>query len=399
MMRTRHCFRSSLFLSLIALNPFAGADEPPKIVDTITQSGDVIADVAKITQTIAVSCTNGPVSAGEAMNELTNILYGIGDVLAEETILLAMKPDFPQVCHVLTQQHIDTYDQGTHSYKDHPCIVSVGGDCKLRIDIDMEKPKPSYYWPKYFVEVTKKGNDWFEAFAKNNALYVLDRKVSDAVQSLVDPKSASLLMGLAVGKGLLSQICFPNGPCMSHKNASEGSVIADGAKSTALLPYEQMRVRANQQSTQPTYEVGIWPVAMSASFAEHFTVCGQYLKEEGKEPGGYTWPVPLVPMTCPVALSSHAQGLWDTGALDYLDPQSVSQMVAASNPFGCATAAAGSALAEQADTKRSSSAGELGPILSAINGLGSTDKVRNGMRSCSFPILGTSTAFLKLEKL
>ena len=88
-----------------------------------------------------------------------------------------LKPDYPTVCHVLSKDVLENYYSESidkHSYS------------KGLITFTEERPKPEYYWPKYFLEVTEKGNDPAPFFAKNNLLYTANRKIAAQFSSLVD---------------------------------------------------------------------------------------------------------------------------------------------------------------------------------------------------------------------
>jgi hypothetical protein len=162
-------------------------------------------------------------------------------------------------------------------------------------------------------------------------------------------------------------------------------------KVAALTPFEAMRVRANHAKTQPAYEVNIWPVGISEAIAEHLTVCGPQRKQQGKSPGGYSWPAKGVPMTCPVAMSRDAMHFWDTGMLDYLDPSAVAQMGAASNPMTCGAAAAMDALGGLGEGSRDG-LGDKAPVQNSTSSL--SGEIRQGVLGCSWPILGNSEALM-----
>jgi hypothetical protein len=115
-------------------------------------------------------------------------------------------------------------------------------------------------------------------------------------------------------------------------------------------------------------------------------------EKQGLRPGGYTWAFKGVPMTCPVSMTNDSYAFWDTGMLDYLDPEAVSAMAAGSNPLTCGVAQGAAALASQgfSDTQ---AVGDTAKVQEQLNGLNKF--MSESLASCSFPILGAAHGVAK----
>ncbi len=358
------------------------AQNPADFARDILGAGETQRKVQELVTNLGLNC--GDQSNWEyAMRELERIIQGIGTVMSEAALQLALKKDYPTLCHVMTQEQLKSYSEGSDVSHSSKCLADDGfGGCLLKQNTTTESPHPSYYWPKYFVEVNEKGNDSHPAFAKNNALYKVDRQVARAVGGAVDVEGALKLTSLVLGgKHMLGAI----GVDVGAVNASELANVGP------LTPFEAMRIRAGHAKTQPTFEVNLWPVALSEVIAAHFSVCGPPRVDAGQSPGGYSWPAKGVPMTCPVAMSRDAMHFWDTGMLDYLDPQAVGQMGTASNPVSCGAAAAMDALGGMVGGERDG-LGDKSSIGSATGGMSAP--LRQGLLGCSFPILGPAEGLM-----
>ena len=132
-----------------------------------------------------------------------------------------------------------------------------------------------------------------------------------------------------------------------------GQTEIDSAARTAVLtPFEKLRLRANSTPDMTSYEANIWPVGLSATIAEKLTVCGE---------GGLKWPIPGVPMTCPLAMSKDAWAYWDSGMIDYLNPNAVRGIAAATNPVACISENLASVAFDSQEAKEQTATPEEGP--------------------------------------
>lgn len=349
----------------------------------IIGANELANDARRIVRNLGLNCAQ-PQNIAQFIGEVKSIVAGLGKVAMEFSLQVGVKKDFPNVCHVLTQNQLNSYTEAAHRSRSSPCIMRRFGKCLKRKHIKKERPWPSYWWPKYFIEVTEKGNDAHKAFAGgNNPLFALNRSIANSLSSLVDESGAITLTSYVMGgSSLLSTIGMKTG------EVSTGELM----KTAALTPFEKLRFRGSRSKTQTTYDVNIWPVANSKTLASHLTVCGPDLVRQGKHPGGYTWAMEGIPMTCPVAMSSDAFAYWDTGMLDYIDPEIVSGMVIASNPLSCGMAQASTAFSDMESTN-GNKIGDQKAISSSLASVGGNDQ--KSLQTCSWPILGTAEAIAK----
>lgn len=375
-----------LFLILIfsfSLN--SSAKGLPKFdIFELFDKGRVVKDAYDIIQQLGLNCITDPSLVEVFYSEFVRVLSGVFRVASESAQLMVYKKDFPNICHVLTQNHIDTYTEGTNIKREKKCsLKNPFGGCMTHIYYKYEKPEPSYYWPKYFIEVTEKGNDPHQAFAEDNLLYSANRKIAHNLNKFVDNDGAVKLTALVMGgKNALKLV----GMDVGNNN------LGELAKIKAMSPFEEMRIRANKQKTNKSFDVAIWPVVMSELFARHFSVCGPVLERKGKNVGGYNWKFKGVPMTCPVATTNDSYAFWDTGMIDYLDPEALSAMAAGSNPLTCGVAAGASYLSNLS----SSSGNSVGNKKQVNNQIGSLSKfMSQSLSGCSFPILGPAHGLAK----
>lgn len=361
-------------ISLLANSTFA---------NDIISANELTNDARKIIRNLGLNCAQ-PQNISQFVAEVKSLVAGLGKVATEFSLQLGIKKDFPTVCHVLTQNQLNSYSESTQRTNSSTCVMRSFGKCVQRKHIKEEKPRPSYWWPKYFIEVTEKGNDSHKTFAGgDNPLFTLNRNIADSLSSLVDESGAITLTSLVMGgTSLLSTIGVKTG----EVNSSELM------KATVLTPLEKMRFRGSRTKTQTTYDVNIWPVANSKTLASHLTVCGPDLVRQGKHPGGYSWSMEGIPMTCPVAMSNDAFAYWDTGMLDYIDPEIVSGMVLASNPLSCGIAQASKAFSEMG-TQSGNKIGDQKAISGQLSSVSGNDK--QSLQNCSWPILGTAEAIAK----
>ncbi len=333
----------------------------------------------------AASCAPySPQSIADLVDTWREIVQNMTTTVAQAASELAFSPSYPTICSVYTNNIAAQYDDsGKSIWNVKSPSYSFWNYSPLRIDA--ETLNPTYYWPKYFIEASEKGNDAFSAFASNNAFYMANRKVASSISSLVDQAGAVKLTAMATGAS------FAFDTAMSATGLPMklgGADVSKLSQTTVLTPLEAMRVRASKSPTNPTYDANIWPVAWS-HIAGRMSVCHGYTNDQI----GYVWKGGQygAPDTCPVAMAKDAFAYWDTGMLDYVNPAAVSGMIAASNPYSCGASAAVSALANM-DAVQSSPLGDRGPINQSIQGL---DPSLAGISGCSFPILGDAIQIAK----
>ena len=168
------------FLLLMAQATIAGG--LPKVdIYKLFNKGKVFKDAADIISQLGLNCATDPQLIETFYNEFVRVLSGVARVASESAQLMVYKADFPNMCHVMTQNHINTYSEGTHVTKTKKCsLKNPLGGCLTHIYTTYEKPEPSYYWPKYLIEVTEKGNDPHPTFAQGNLLYSGNRKIANS---------------------------------------------------------------------------------------------------------------------------------------------------------------------------------------------------------------------------
>ena len=87
--------------------------------------------------------------------------------------------------------HIASYSEGKDVKHEKKCsLKGPFGSCLAHKKIKKERPKPTYYWPKYFMEVTQKGHDPHPSFVKKNTLYTANRKLAAGLAKKVDVDGA-----------------------------------------------------------------------------------------------------------------------------------------------------------------------------------------------------------------
>lgn len=349
----------------------------------IIGANELANDARKIIRNLGLNCGQ-PQNYSQFIAEVKSLIGSIGKVSTEFSLQLGVKKDFPTVCHVLTQSQLNTYTEGTHQDNSRPCIMRKFGKCLKRKHIKKERPMPSYWWPKYFIEVTEKGNDAHSSFdGGNNLLFSLNRNLANSLSSFVDEKGAITLTSYVMGgSSLLSTIGVKTG------EVDTGELM----KASILTPLEKMRFRGSRSKTQSTFDANIWPVAASKTLASHLTVCGPELVQQGKHPGGYSWSMEGIPMTCPVAMTNDAFAYWDTGMTDYIDPEIVSGMLVAANPLSCGIAQASKAFSEMG-AMNGNKIGDQKAISGQLSSVSGEDK--QSLQNCSWPILGTAEAIAK----
>lgn len=360
---------------LVSFNLFASDFDLSKVIG----EAELAKDANQIILNLGLNC--GQIqNIPSFISEVKSLLAGMNNVATEMSLQLGLKKDFPTMCHVFTQNQINSYREGTKTDHEYPCIASYFGKCIKRKHVKKERPQPSYWWPKYFIEVTEKGNDPHEAFGNNNPLYQLNRKLANSLSILVDENGAVKLTSYVLGGSTL----------LSAIGVKTGTVDAGQlAKASVLTPLEKLRFRGSKSKSQTTYDVNLWPVANSKVIAKNLSVCGPELARSGQHPGGYSWSMEGISMTCPISMSSDAFAYWDTAMLDYIDPEIVSGMVIGSNPLSCGIAYAAKIFSEM-NSDKGNAIGDQGPIQQKLSSVSGSNG--ESLKNCSWPILGTAEA-------
>lgn len=334
-----------------------------------------------------------PQSAYDLEETFREFVQDVGRMVVEQTMELSMAPNYPTVCSIYSNNIANQYSDGPASNwtvhtPDSSSDCFWHGRCDFTT-VTAQALNPSYFWPKYFIETSEKGNDPYFAFWNNNPLYAADRKIAGQVANLVDNAGAVKLTAQVVG---MSKVFDTAMSATGLPMKLGGADLKQVGQVAVLTPLEAMRVRANSDPHQAIFDSNIWPVGWSAAIGK-LTVCSGYTDKNSNQQIGYTWPAGRagVPDTCPVAMSKDAFSYWDTGMLDYVNPAAMSGMIAASNPATCAASAAVTALASM-DAVRSSPLGDQGPIFNAAQSLGPSFSSVTG---CSFPVIGSSAQIAK----
>ncbi len=349
-------------------------------------SADDLKELQAIVVSTVSSCSDKIFSDQSALvfakKELQEIAKGVEQVVAEAALTLALKKDYPNACHVLASPILANVEASKNSKT--RCLVEKpwGGGCL--VSQEQEHPVFSYHWPKYFIEVSEKGNDPHPAFANDNKLYAASRKLANHLSDSIGLDGSKKLVAKVTAaasmiKGATSAIL---GQGFDFSSTPED--MARAGKAIALAPFEKLRIRANKEADMPAFEANIWPVGLSQTIAEHLSICGK---------GGFSWSIPGVPMTCPVAMSRDAWTYWDTGAIDYLNPSTLRGITAASNPVACIADNIASVHFDQYGEKASTATQEEDKEKNKKQKL-LADLPNNlrGIGMCSFPILGDAEA-------
>lgn len=365
---------------LLASNGYAGA------INSIYDIVEVQRDAARIVSNLGLNCgtpNNYPVF----VDEFKNFISGVSQFSTELFLQLGTAKNFPNVCNVLTQNQINSYQETSETTHDRKCVLRKWPfkGCLKYNNLTYDKPQATYWWPKYLIEVTEKGNDFHETFVEGNTILRANRSLSKGLMNLFDVGGVAKLAGLLTASGQLMKASKIGMNMGDTSNLGLGQAVA-------LSPMEAMRITSSQSKNATTYEANIWPIVSSRSLAENLTVCGPQLAAMGKNPGGYSWPFKGVPMTCPVATSSDAYSYWDSGILDYLDPEAATQVLAASNPLSCGMAQGMEYLSAQGKFE-GQKAGDQSEINNSIGGLG--ESLKKSISNCSWPILGIAEAIAK----
>ena len=357
--------KNLLFILTISANAYA----QNKSQKAATEIGkNLLKDMESIITTLGANCGDITTQYPIILDEIGQFSKSLTDFGFQLLTQLALKPDYPTACHVLSQSIIDQYT---------PIKTKTRlREKKKKIDIVINgyRPKPVYYWPKFFIEVSEKGNDSHPSFAKNNVLYKANRKISATLEPFMDIQGPITITAFVTGSDIGMEI-------LGIKKKGDVK-LDDLVRNVAMLPLNKNRIRASQSKDSPSFEVNIWPVGVSEA-AGKLTVCHQ-------ESIGYHWPIPGVANTCPAAMAKDARAYWDTGMLDYLNPQTlVSMEFIQTNPLSCFGTQAITQYLQKSTAATGEGTNDSNSILKAVSGLTS---VYDGIRSCSWPILGNAQA-------
>lgn len=332
----------------------------------IISKAEISSDFSNAVKNIGGNCMspqNGSQNYAEFIDEIYNAIKALMVSLGSKSVLLSMKPDYPTVCHVYTQPQIETYKESIFVTK-----KNVKGSL-----IKTESPIPTYMYPKYFIEVTEKGNDPHHAFAKNNAQYKLNRKIAKKLMKQVDRSGMSNII-----KGIFIAVLGGN------VDKATMSLLS------SFLPFESMRVTTSKGNNTPTFEATAWPVGLSRTIARELTVCGKPLDDMGKDPGGYGHDMPGLPMLCPVSSSTDMYSYWDSGVLDYINPNTYKTILNSTIGTSCMK----NAWSNTAEDVLGYSTDSIGSGQDQEAEMSNYPTMRDAMMGCSYPILGDSEAIM-----
>lgn len=346
---------------------------------------EVQKDGIEIVKNLGLNCgtpNNYPIF----VEEFYKFIKGLGITTSELALQSGTAKNYPNVCAVLTQNQINSYQETPEVSHDRKCVLRppkpIKG-CMAYNNIKITQPRATYYWPKYLIEVSEKGNDFDPSFLEGNILFKLNRKISLGLGELFDVGGVAKLAAMYSAAG---SVANASGIGMKF----DGNELS-GIKAVALDPMEKMRVQSSSGKVKH-FEANIWPIVASRAFAENLTVCGGQIADLGGDPGGYSWPFKGVPMTCPTAMSVDAYSYWDSGILDYFDPEAMSSLASSVNPLTCGMAQATEYFNNESSLKNEK-AGDQQDVNKSIGSSGGNLKL--SLSNCSFPILGTSEAIAK----
>ena len=231
--------------------------------------------ISKSTDFAASCAPASPQSLADLVDTWREIVQNMTTTVAQAASELAFSPNYPTICSVYTNNIAAQYDDsGTSVWNVKSPSTSIWNYSP--VNIDAETLNPTYYWPKYFIEVSEKGNDAFSAFASNNAFYMANRKVASSISNLVDQAGAVKLTTMATG----ASFAFDTAMSLARLPMKLGGAdVSKLSQTTVLTPLEAMRVRASKDPTQATFDVNIWPVAWS-HIAGRMSVCHGFTNEQ-----------------------------------------------------------------------------------------------------------------------
>lgn len=352
-------------------------------IGSVISNQELIADAERIVSALGLNCGT-PNNYPLFLNEFYKVMTGFGQFSSELALQTGTAKKFPNICNVLTQPQIDSYSETPEKTYNRKCVLirpwPLKGCLKFN-NITTTQPRATYWWPKYLIEVSEKGNDFHSSFVEGNKILAINRSIARGLTKFFDVGGVTKLVGLMTGSASLLKAVGVN--LGSTSDLKLGQALA-------LSPSEAMRITAGSGRTLTTYEANIWPIVSSKTLASKLTVCGPQITDAGGDPGGYAWPYAGVPMTCPVATSTDAYSYWDSGILDYIDPEAAIQVAAASNPLTCGMAAGMEYLASQGKFQ-----GEKVGDQSKYDKESSGSSQSKSLSNCSSPVLGTTEAIVK----
>lgn len=363
-----------VFFALILALPITAPAQSTieNIINDILTDPKVHSDIMDQIKDLGLNCAASPDNWMIAQEELGKILQGLFKVGADQVLQLALKKDYPTLCHVMSKNQIKSgYTQKDDQYIGSKCLNKIFGKCVH--SMKMYGKKIEYYWPKYFVESTRKGYDPHPAFAKDNLLYRANRKVSWHLHQMFTGEGSHRITSTVMGANLLR--------LLDKNYKSSGFNAENFYKSTILSPFEKMRVRANSSPKMDTYDANIWPVGMSFTYGRNLSLCSPYTEKTG----GVKWPFEGVPQTCPISMSADVYPYWDTGVLDLSNPATIPKLATGLNPLTCAASKAAEELASQGGLD-TDGYGDKTNILNETGNL--SKKMKQALNFCSFPVFG-----------
>lgn len=371
----------------------------------------------KIATDVAASCVDevfNPKNWEAITNELTAIGGGLGVLSADWLASKALKggflsdvPAYPNICHVMYKSHFKIHEMRFDSGKRDCLGPKVGGEC-AGSKWDRKHPQFSYYWPKYFIEVSEKGNDSHPAFSENNLIYKMNRLVAETLSEFIDVQGihaivSAITIGGTLGGDLATKVikettkqAVPESGGLDM--AATNKQVESWTQSIFMTPLEKLRIRASQKTDQPIYDANIWPVHLSQNLFERLSMCGGKALTSHPNPENEAKPPPGLPMLamCPLAMSVDAFPYWDSGFLDYINLAAVKGMLTSSNPLTCAAENVASQLnhydVDHELGERQSESAEGEKKLS--NTLGNLGDMYKELKLCSWPIMGPAEAML-----
>ncbi|MFG1594143.1 hypothetical protein [Halobacteriovorax sp. CON-3] len=314
-------------------------------VEKILNSDEIKSDFGEIMSSIALNCLDPSrlqQNYVEFIEEMSRLAKGFVEVGPALAILTGTAKRYPNLCNVYTDYHASTIETENK-------LMSKKTDGP--ISIKTYSMNISYYWPKYMIDVTETGGSPASFFTEGNSLYSLNRKISDKIEL-----------------GKLDEALIASAPSESKNFLALNASVS-----------KMNRMRITGSTVMPTLEAHAWPVALSHKIAKDFTVCGPEREKLGLSAGGIKWPVPMVPMTCPVATSEDIPFAWDTGAIDLISADGLTRAKAGMDIRLC-----GADIVQRAVGKFSGKISEVAPPLEKLQG--ETPVMRSALMGCSFPL-------------
>lgn len=297
--------------------------------------------------------------------EFKHLLKGVASLSTELAIQTATKPNYPNLCHILTRSHLNTYKDNIIKENQVRCLVKIGSKCLQSQPVEAEIIRPSYYWPMFFVESYSNDKHGNSAFVDGNILYKVNRSISDKLSSIANESQYDYFFTFILGNSLISNpdpLALP----------------------LVYQPIQKQRMGTGNGFKSPSFDSAIWPISLSYTIAKNFTVCGPEREEIGLRAGGLKPILPEVSLTCPTASSLDIYKIWDNGVTDILDPVQLAKGMSVSNPATC--------LANYGAMSTYESAKEIAQELyvgmqEKVKKYSSSTSYKNALLGCSFPML------------